>query len=69
MNMVNTSSLRTIEPHSVTTSPAISNWLDTLIKQDSWYQEKQHLAIQHEYAGIVVRPLVPTRVANIGQAN
>ncbi|WOI38323.1 IucA/IucC family protein [Alteromonas sp. CI.11.F.A3] len=56
MNMVNTSSLRTIEPHSVTTSPAISNWLDTLIKQDSWYQEKQHLAIQHEYAGIVVRP-------------
>ena len=55
MNMVNTSSLRTIEPHSVTTAPVISNWLDTIIKQDSWYQEKQNLAIQNEYAGIVVR--------------
>lgn len=55
MNMVNTSSLRTIEPHSVTTAPVISNWLDTLIKQDSWYQKRQNFAIQHEYAGIVVR--------------
>lgn len=54
LNMVNTSSLRTVEPHSVTTAPALSKWLAQLIDDDNWYQEKQNLAVQQEYAGIVL---------------
>lgn len=54
LNMVNTSSLRTVEAHSVTTAPVLSNWLQTLIEGDDWYQQKQVMAIQAEYAGIAL---------------
>ncbi|MGD6775120.1 IucA/IucC family protein [Sutcliffiella horikoshii] len=51
LNMVNTSSLRLIEPHSVCTAPALSTWLEKLIKSDSYLTES--LNILPEYAGIV----------------
>ncbi|GAA3924191.1 IucA/IucC family protein [Litoribacillus peritrichatus] len=54
MNMVNTSSLRTIEPHSVCTAPVISQWLNTLIAKDSFIQSDQRLGLLDEYAGIVL---------------
>jgi siderophore synthetase component len=54
MNMSNTSSLRTIEPHSVCTAPVISDWLAGIVAQDSLFRERYPLAILSEYAGIVV---------------
>ncbi|WP_250658029.1 IucA/IucC family protein [Alkalimarinus coralli] len=54
MNMVNSSSLRTIEPHSVCTAPFISQWLNTLIQHDRFIQDRQHLGLLDEYAGIVL---------------
>lgn len=54
LNVVNTSSLRTVEPHSVCTAPHLSNWLHDLIENDAWLQKRKVLSIQKEYAGIVV---------------
>ncbi|MFD1702314.1 IucA/IucC family protein [Methylopila henanensis] len=52
MNMGNTSALRTIEPHSVTVAPALSDWLTGIVAGDPGLSGR--LAIQREYAGIVV---------------
>jgi siderophore synthetase component len=57
INMVNTSSLRLIEPHSVCTAPALSNWLANLIETDSYLTES--LTILHEYAGMVAMEEFP----------
>jgi len=50
LNMVNTSSLRTIENHSICTAPALSNWLETLWQSDPFLQE--YMILLPEYAGI-----------------
>ncbi len=51
LNMVNTSSLRVIESHSVCTAPTLSTWLGKLIESDSYLNE--NLNIMPEYAGMV----------------
>lgn len=51
LNMVNTSSLRLIESHSVCTAPALSKWLGKLVESDSYLSER--LNILPEYAGMV----------------
>ena len=51
LNMVNTSSLRLIESHSVCTAPVLSNWLSQLIESDDYLTES--LNILPEYAGMV----------------
>lgn len=53
MDMVNTSSLRTIEPHSVATAPVLSRWLASIVAGDPLLEERYPLAILPEYAGIV----------------
>lgn len=55
LNVVNSSSLRTIEPHSVGTAPVLSQWLQRLINQDPWFSQYTTLDIQHEYAGMVLK--------------
>lgn len=50
LNMVNTSSLRTLDNHSICMAPVLSHWLNTLVEGDDYLQ--QHLAILPEYAGI-----------------
>ena len=52
LNMVNTSSLRTIESHSICTAPVISDWLAELIDGDTYLREQKQLAILPEYAGL-----------------
>ncbi|MFC3690819.1 IucA/IucC family protein [Chenggangzhangella methanolivorans] len=52
MTMANTSSLRTIEPHSVCVAPAISMWLGQIVERDPELRER--IAILSEYAGMVV---------------
>lgn len=50
LNIVNTSSLRTIESHSICTAPVISDWLSQLVASDGFLQERMILLT--EYAGI-----------------
>lgn len=57
LNIVNTSSLRTIESHSICTAPVLSHWLNQLYKSDTFLQ--QHMILLPEYAGI--------RITNDGQ--
>jgi siderophore synthetase component len=54
LNVVNSSSLRTIEPHSVCTAPRLSRWLQSVIEQDPWFEQNTALQIQPEYAGMVL---------------
>lgn len=53
LNMVNTSSLRTLEPHSVCTAPAISRWIGGIVADDVFFHERYPLTILQEYAGII----------------
>ena len=54
MAMRNTSSLRTIEPHSVCVAPAISDWLTAVLDSDPLFQTDCRLTILREYAGMIV---------------
>lgn len=54
LNMVNTSSRRTLEPHSVCTAPAISGWIGDIVASDSFFRDRYPLTILQEYAGIIV---------------
>lgn len=51
MNMVNTSSLRTLKPESVCAAPAISKWIDGAVGSDPFLKEK--LIVLQEYAGVM----------------
>ncbi|WP_193755576.1 IucA/IucC family protein [Psychromonas sp. psych-6C06] len=53
LNMVNTSSLRTIESHSICTAPILTNWLTEIVKSDQYLQ--RHITLLPEYAGIRMR--------------
>lgn len=53
MNIVSTSSRRTLEPHSVCTAPAISAWIDGIVRGDPLFEMEYPLAILQEYAGII----------------
>ncbi len=54
MAMRNTSSLRTIEPHSVCVAPAISDWLTAVLDSDPLFRTGCRLTILREYAGMIV---------------
>lgn len=53
LNMVNTSSRRTLEPHSVCTAPAISQWIGDIAESDPVFRDRYPLTILREYAGII----------------
>ncbi|OBZ95054.1 rhizobactin siderophore biosynthesis protein RhsF [Pararhizobium polonicum] len=53
LNMVNTSSRRTLEPHSVCTAPALSCWIGDTVAADPLFAERYPLTILQEYAGII----------------
>lgn len=53
MNMSNSSSLRTIEPHSVCTAPVISRWLGDIVAGDPLFETTYPLVVLDEYAGII----------------
>lgn len=56
LNIVNSSSLRTIEAHSICTAPLLSNWLQTLIDGDPFFKQQAPLILLPEYAGISLQP-------------
>ncbi|OOG71245.1 rhizobactin siderophore biosynthesis protein RhsF [Sinorhizobium sp. A49] len=53
LNIVNTSSRRILEPHSVCTAPVISRWIGEIVASDPVFQEDYPLTILQEYAGII----------------
>ncbi|PSW11052.1 IucA/IucC family siderophore biosynthesis protein [Photobacterium sanctipauli] len=53
MNMVNTSSRRTLDPYSVCHAPAISSWLQSVVASD---QALSNLALLPEFAGALFKP-------------
>ncbi|OXY80434.1 IucA/IucC family protein [Oceanimonas doudoroffii] len=53
MSMVNTSSKRIIEPHSVCTAPVISRWLQQVVNSDALFAERYPLVLLAEYAGVI----------------
>ncbi|GLQ32863.1 siderophore biosynthesis protein IucA [Litoribrevibacter albus] len=53
MNMINTSSLRKLTPHSVCSAPAISHWLHQVVSKDQFFQQHP-LILLNEFAGILV---------------
>ncbi|WP_375056282.1 IucA/IucC family protein [Zobellella sp. DQSA1] len=53
MDMVNTSSRRTIAPHSVCSAPPISHWLNAVVASDPLLSERYPLVLLAEYAGII----------------
>ncbi|MFD0589001.1 IucA/IucC family protein [Paenibacillus sp. GCM10027627] len=55
LGIVNTSSIRHLTDHSVTTASAVSGWLQKVVDQDRYLQEAG-LVILHEYAGISYTP-------------
>lgn len=53
LNIINTSSRRTLEPHSVCTAPALSAWLAGIVRDDPLFGRDYPLTILQEYAGII----------------
>lgn len=54
MDMVNTTTLRTFDPHCVVTAPAISGWLAGIVDSDRVFAARHRLAIMREHAAVVV---------------
>jgi siderophore synthetase component len=54
LDIVNTSSMRVLEPHSIVTAPHLSRWLAGLVADDPDFRSRYPLDILQEYAGIRV---------------
>ncbi|MBX9975321.1 IucA/IucC family siderophore biosynthesis protein [Cytobacillus firmus] len=66
MNMVNTSSLRTLDTHAVCAAPHISKWIADTVKGDPFLKEEASLVILKEYAGIAYHPREKEPCAKLG---
>ncbi|KIP21463.1 Aerobactin synthase IucC [Anoxybacillus ayderensis] len=52
MNMINTSSLRTLAPHTVCAAPLLSDWLQSIVFSDTFLQKECRLVLLKEYASV-----------------
>ncbi|KAF0823636.1 IucA/IucC family protein [Cytobacillus firmus] len=66
MNMVNTSSLRTLDTHAVCAAPHISKWIADTVKGDPFLKDEASLIILKEYAGIAYHPGEKEPCAKLG---
>jgi 3,4-dihydroxybenzoyl-citryl-spermidine/N-citryl-spermidine--spermidine ligase len=62
MNMINTSSLRTLESHTVCAAPHISKWISEVVKSDEFLKDRSSLIILKEYAGVAFQPELKSSV-------
>lgn len=60
LNMVNTSSIRSLDPHAVLSAPTISRWLSLVMKDDPYFTYQAPMQLLEEYAGITVCPPLNT---------
>ncbi|RED33196.1 siderophore synthetase component [Rhodopseudomonas thermotolerans] len=54
LGIVNTSTRRNIEAHSVATAPLLSRWLDAVLDGDPLFKTRYRLDIVREFAGAIV---------------
>ncbi|MGN7177055.1 IucA/IucC family protein [Cytobacillus sp. SAFR-174] len=66
MNMVNTSSLRTLDTHAICAAPHISNWIADTVEADPFLKEEASLIVLKEYAGIAHQPIEEKTEAKLG---
>ncbi|HDR7949623.1 TPA: siderophore biosynthesis protein [Bacillus toyonensis] len=52
MNLLNTSTIRTLKPHSVVSAPAISNWLSDVVSQDPYLRDESRLILLKEFSSV-----------------
>ncbi|XQY92212.1 IucA/IucC family protein [Metabacillus sp. HB246100] len=64
MNMVNTSSLRTIPTHAICSAPYLSEWIGKIVQSDTYL--KNSLIILKEYAGIGLEESEPALEGQLG---
>ncbi len=55
LDMVNTSTVRTLDPPSAIAAPVVSRWLFELIEGDRAFEDRYPLSILQEFAGITAR--------------
>ena len=56
MNLVNTSARRNLEAHGVCSAPAISAWLQAVVRSDAKFRKCYPLSLLNEYAGMIYQP-------------
>lgn len=56
LGVINTSSRRHLEPHSVPSAPAISAWLQQTVNNDSRFRNRYPLRLQTEYGSVAWQP-------------
>lgn len=56
LHVMNTSSIRTIQPESVAAAPQLSTWLETIVEQDAFLASNYDVRILKEYAGAAYEP-------------
>jgi 3,4-dihydroxybenzoyl-citryl-spermidine/N-citryl-spermidine--spermidine ligase len=66
MNMVNTSSLRTLDVHSICAAPHLSEWISKTAEADPFLKEEASLVVLKEYAGIAFQPAEQESDKNLG---
>ncbi|MED0991332.1 IucA/IucC family protein [Bacillus nitratireducens] len=52
MNLLNTSTLRTLKPYSVVSAPAISNWLNDVVSDDLYLRDESRIIFLNEFSGV-----------------
>ncbi|MED0874432.1 IucA/IucC family protein [Bacillus mobilis] len=52
LNILNTSTLRTLKPYSVASAPAISNWLSDVVSQDSYLTDESRIILLKEFSSV-----------------
>ncbi|MDV2686556.1 IucA/IucC family protein [Alkalihalophilus lindianensis] len=65
MNLVHTSSRRTLAPQSVFAAPEISAWLKAVVGSDDFLVNDKRLVILAEHAGMVYEPKDPIKASKI----
>lgn len=66
MNLLNTSTVRTLKPHSVVSAPIISNWLTDLVRHDSYLRDKARVVLLQEFAGVTYDPPGQSTYGSLG---
>ncbi|CAM4482925.1 siderophore synthetase component [Paenibacillus endophyticus] len=52
LHIRNTSSVRSLTPHSVVSAPAVSEWLSRIVEADSYFKKEARVIILKEFAGV-----------------
>lgn len=52
LNILNTSTLRTLKPYSVASAPAISNWLSDIVNRDSYLRDESRVILLKEFSSV-----------------